>query len=412
MTFPRIDQVASAQYAPHMKIFAKHLALAWISLSAGKAYAQAPTEEDIFNAKMAKLQEQKLNLAEKGDAKAQFTVGFMLLGKDNVQAVEWLRESAEQGNVDAQNSLGCCYRDGKGVAANRDKASAWFRKAALQGSEPGCVAAQFNLSMLYLNATSSPSEKVEGIKWLTQAAENAHERAEMLLGLCYLNGEGVVRDAEKAVYWIKRSAQHGHIHACTLLASLYQFGHGVPIDLQQAVALYMRASKAGEPIAQAQLGYLYLNGDGLPQNTKAAVELFQKSAASGNPHALLCLGFLYQNGKGLEKNPEKAVDLYRRAAEKGFVEAQLYLGSCLVDGNGTPKDEIEGYAWLNLAGATNDTARSLAARLGQSMPAEARLAAQQRSKVLRRQIEERKQLEENPLDLNNIRQLDTHQRGA
>ena len=50
-----------------------------------------------------------------------------------VEAVKWYRNSADQGDADAQYNLGVCYEKGRGVTQSYDEAVKWFRKAAEQG---------------------------------------------------------------------------------------------------------------------------------------------------------------------------------------------------------------------------------------------------------------------------------------
>ena len=57
------------------------------------------------------------------------------LSQDNRLALQWTRDAAERGFVDAQATLGAAYFRGLvGVQpVDRARAFAWFRKAALQG---------------------------------------------------------------------------------------------------------------------------------------------------------------------------------------------------------------------------------------------------------------------------------------
>ena len=64
--------------------------------------------------------EEILPIAEKGDAKAQFNIGFMYhrgkgIAQSDQAALKWYSRAAEQGNADAQNNLGHMYRLGEGV---------------------------------------------------------------------------------------------------------------------------------------------------------------------------------------------------------------------------------------------------------------------------------------------------------
>ena len=49
--------------------------------------------------------------------------------------MRWYSLAAEQENAFAQCNLGNCYKDGKGVEQDKDKAIEWYRKASDNGCE-------------------------------------------------------------------------------------------------------------------------------------------------------------------------------------------------------------------------------------------------------------------------------------
>ena len=53
----------------------------------------------------------------------------------SAQTVDELKRNAEQGDATAQNNLGFCYEDGRGVSKDLNEAIEWYRKAAQQGIE-------------------------------------------------------------------------------------------------------------------------------------------------------------------------------------------------------------------------------------------------------------------------------------
>jgi hypothetical protein len=53
---------------------------------------------------------------------------------DLEEAVRWFRMAAEQGDTNAQNSLGMCFKNGEGVAKDPAKAAEWLLMAAEQGN--------------------------------------------------------------------------------------------------------------------------------------------------------------------------------------------------------------------------------------------------------------------------------------
>ena len=89
-------------------------------------------------------------LAEQGDARAQYLLGFMYdngegIKLDYAEAVKWYRLAAEQGEVRAQVNLGAMYMDGQGVTQDYAEAVRWHRLAAGQG----VAAAQHHLGAMY-----------------------------------------------------------------------------------------------------------------------------------------------------------------------------------------------------------------------------------------------------------------------
>tara|TARA_B100000315_G_scaffold196176_1_gene187254 strand:- start:128 stop:496 length:369 start_codon:yes stop_codon:yes gene_type:complete len=58
-------------------------------------------------------------LAEQGDAQAQYSLGLMYekgqgVARDDAQALKWYRKAVEQGHADAQFLLGLVYEKGRG----------------------------------------------------------------------------------------------------------------------------------------------------------------------------------------------------------------------------------------------------------------------------------------------------------
>ena len=74
-------------------------------------------------------------LAERGNAIAQFNLGFMYYNgegvpQDYAKALQWYRKAAEQGHAEAQNNLGFMYEDGQGVPQDYAHAHMWYNLAA------------------------------------------------------------------------------------------------------------------------------------------------------------------------------------------------------------------------------------------------------------------------------------------
>ena len=72
--------------------------------------------------------------------------------RDYETALRLNKPLADQGNADAQNSLGAMFRNGEGVPQNYAEAMKWFRLAADQGD----AAAQFNVGNMFDNGWGVP----------------------------------------------------------------------------------------------------------------------------------------------------------------------------------------------------------------------------------------------------------------
>ncbi len=110
-------------------------------------------------------------LADQGNADAQFSLGDMYLQghfvqKDYAKAVKWFRLAADQGNGNAQTALGAIYAEGKVVSQDYTEAVKWLRLAADQGI-PG---AQANLGHMYAEGQGVPQDYVQAHMWYNLAA--------------------------------------------------------------------------------------------------------------------------------------------------------------------------------------------------------------------------------------------------
>ena len=102
-----------------------------------------PEQDEIRKNEKDKI----LELANEGDACAQYNLGLMYeygrgveFYEEAEEAVEWYQKAAEQGLADAQCDLGLMYEYGRGVEQSDEKAREWYQKAADQGFEDAMVA--------------------------------------------------------------------------------------------------------------------------------------------------------------------------------------------------------------------------------------------------------------------------------
>ena len=131
--------------------------------------------------------------------------------------VERLQRRAEQGDAEAQYTLGEMYYDGSVVSQNYAEAAKWTRKAAEQGH----AEAQYFLGDMYYLGEGVAQSDTKSAEWTRKAAEQGHAEAQLSLGEMYAAGLGVPQNDTKAEEWTRKAAEQGHAGAQWLLEAAY-----------------------------------------------------------------------------------------------------------------------------------------------------------------------------------------------
>ena len=119
--------------------------------------------------------------------------------KAYAKAAELWRPLAENGDAEAQYSLGTLYAEGKGVEQNDATAFLWFQRAANQG----VAAAQYNVGASYATGAGIAKSDVDAARWFRRAADQGMAFAQLNLGLLYAAGNGVPQDDVEAYKWLE-----------------------------------------------------------------------------------------------------------------------------------------------------------------------------------------------------------------
>jgi hypothetical protein len=155
---------------------------------------------------------------------------------------------------------------------------------------------------------------------------------------------------------------------------------------------FKASADKGDVNAQFKLGFCYYIGCGVPaRDYKLAIEWYRKAAEAGLADAQFALGSEYGGAsKVLEKDPDLSLKWITKAAAQKYPKAYHSLGASYELGIGVPKDEIEGYAYYNLAAPYLAWSRRSRDDMEKSMSAEQRLAGQRRSKEILKELESKK----------------------
>ena len=122
-------------------------------------------------------------------------------------------QSAKQGLVDAQASLGDMYRLGSRdgppmtIPVDPQLSFRWYLAAAKQEH----VDAMNDIGIHYENGTGGVEQNSEtAFEWYTKAAKKGQKNAQCNLGLFYEHGRGEVEiDLVQALHWYRKSAAQG-----------------------------------------------------------------------------------------------------------------------------------------------------------------------------------------------------------
>ena len=147
--------------------------------------------------------EKTKQLAEQGDAEAQYQVGLTYYKldikvrrpHDELIYIQWFEKAAVQGHLEAQYYLGRAYA--YAAYKNQNKS-------------------------IYLNFINLANY------WHLRAAERGHIEAQRRLGEAYYRGAvEIPKDHSQAVYWYQKAANQGDTDAQFWTGYMYYYGQGV-----------------------------------------------------------------------------------------------------------------------------------------------------------------------------------------
>jgi len=271
---------------------------------------------------------------------------------DYITAISIFKSLADAQKPGGTFGLGLVHQIGPEILSDADKAEAYYKKAANEGS----AEAMTNLGLYYWQSMAPPNDKFMAQKWLSQAIEKGSERAKRALSL--INGGdldqqtarelrlsliaeptssvGLLafnnKDFVSAITIFKQLADEGK--ADGLLGLGLVFDRGIPplLDRAQALQLYRTAANTGYAGAQVNLANLYLNGIGVKKNTDEAMKWYRQAANQNDPLAQNMLAYAFLTGAGKKQNLGRAVELFAKAERQGNddamnAEALLNMGA-------------------------------------------------------------------------------------
>ena len=163
-------------------------------------------------------------------------------------------------------------------------------------------------------------------------------------------------------------------------------------ELVEIVEEFKVLAEKGDVNAQFKLGFCYYIGCGVAaRDYKLAIQWYRKAAEAGLADAQFALGSEYGGAsKVLEKDPELYLKWVTKAAAQKYPKAYHSLGASYELGIGVSRDEIEGYAYYNLAAPYLSWSRRSRDDMEKVMTQEQRIAGQKRSKEILKELESKR----------------------
>lgn len=270
------------------------------------------------------------------------------LAKDYDKALSILKPLAEQGDGDAQVTLGLMYDFGHGVERDPGRAIDWYTKAA----EQGMPVVQHDLGVKYFQGKGIERDYEAAARWWQKAADAGLADSQFNLGLMYYRGLGIRQNYTKAIDLFQRAASQSHANAQYSLAVMYAFGQGVDKNYQEALRLFRAA--ADQDVAQAQynLGVFYENGYGVQKDLGQARSWYAKAADKGVANAADRLKSLKEQNAGKAK-PEAIADQTQMAASSS--QSTTSASGSSVSAGASSADGLRRESWVKQQNANHYT---------------------------------------------------------
>lgn len=168
-------------------------------------------------------------------AATSYETGIAALQSGNDDAAfEHLRESAEGGDARAQYGLGILTYQGRGTEENKDDALSWLLESAQQGQ----LDAQAAVWQIRLGSgVSYFSEQLarEAFFWMRTAAENGHLDSQFQFAMQLLNGNSVLeKNRAEALRWFLLAARRGDAHSQHEAGAILFDESGPEFDIEAA----------------------------------------------------------------------------------------------------------------------------------------------------------------------------------
>lgn len=258
--------------------------------------------------------------------------------RDTERAIELYEEAAEGGNVPARHMLAL-------LAWARGDGHETLRRLGMSDHK---MSDGLSLALIGMILNDSPfsdvaTDRRSAAKFFEAAAENGNAYAMCATGDNYRLSNFFGHDPAAAAYWYRQGALKGDIPAANNYGACWEHAYGVPRSYRAAAFMYELAGDAGFATATSNLARATERGRGLPADEEKAFGLYKKAALSDEPDGSMYndLGACYKMEIGTAPDGEKEYAAFRLGTVAGDRNALHGYVMCLAAGEGVPEDLVK-----------------------------------------------------------------------
>ena len=221
-----------------------------------------------------------------------------------------------------ENNFGSLVEDANNyrLSGNYEEAYNLYKRP----SELGHAEAQYWFGVLHLEGKGVQKEETEGIKWITQSADQGNKSAQRRLYQIYSGQEELAPNYTEAIKWglLFANGRNVDMDFWNVIPSESLYNESLSYldnqNIDGAKTLLEIASKKGHQAAICRLAMVCYNN----QDYGKALEWFKVAGVNGNAESLYYIGVLYEKGLCGKKDIDAAIEWYQKAADQNYSKAQ------------------------------------------------------------------------------------------
>jgi len=201
------------------------------------------------------------------------------LTKDPQIAMEYIKEAAELGHIEAMTAIAVSYMYGNGVEINYNEAAHWLKKSISLGD----INAHWLYAILLLEGkvvTTNTNEVYNEIySLLAIAVSHNIPQAQHFFALIHEYGLGTAQDFHKAIEYYTHASEQNYVESIYNLGLMYTYGRGTVQDFNRAISLFELGSRFNHGPSIYYMGLFKFNGYGCHIDYNQAVNWLELAAS-------------------------------------------------------------------------------------------------------------------------------------